>query len=562
MGLGADRRWDVTLEMRFVGQAFEISVSLDTALAEAPTGEGLRQAFEAAYSRVYRHGGMLGGRMAEIVSYRVSLHVPPEAVPSLADIGGDEFSVPETEVEVFDEGRRQCATRMARRAVGAAPRSGPLVLEDTRIEKQVGAIGEKLDTELQKLATEATENRDKLRKAIEEQLEKAAAAEDAALQAAHGQLLDTIKEHGRVTGELLNQIGIQQKERLDGVTVAFSELTTKQSEGLEAIRKTVEGRLDVLRQENTAKLEEMRITVDEKLQTTLEQRLGDSFNRVVEQLERVHTGIGEMKTLATGVGDLKKVLSNVSVRGALGEIQLSRLLEQLLSPEQYIENAAVREGSQERVEFAVRLPGRDGENAVLLPIDAKFPQEDYQRLLEASERSDVDAMAKASRALESRIRQFAETIQRKYIAPPRTTDFAVLFLPTEGLYAEVLRRPGLFERLQHDHHVTLAGPTTLTALLNALQMGFRSLAIQQRSSEVWKVLGAVRTEFGKYNQVVEKLGKQLGSAANSVEALGARTRVMNRTLKGVDTLPAPEAAALLGFDGNVIPDEEDEAVDG
>lgn len=426
----------------------------------------------------------------------------------------------------------------------------------TRVEKQVGAIGEKLDTELQKLAQEATENRDKLRKAIEERLEKAAAAEDAALKEAHGQLLESIKEHGRVTGELLNQIGVQQKERLDGVAVALAELTAKQAEGLEAIRKTVEGRLDVLRQENATKLEEMRVTVDEKLQTTLEQRLGDSFKRVVEQLERVHTGLGEMKTLATGVGDLKKVLSNVSVRGALGEIQLSRLLEQLLSPEQFIENAAVREGSQERVEFAVRLPGRDGENEVLLPIDAKFPQEDYQRLLDAAERSDVEAVAEAGQALEARIRQFAETIQKKYIVPPRTTDFAVLFLPTEGLYAEVLRRPGLFERLQHDYHVTLAGPTTLTALLNALQMGFRSLAIQQRSSEVWQVLGAVRTEFGKYNQVVERLGKQLGSAANSVEALGARTRVMNRTLRGVETLPTPEAAALLGLDSDALPPEE------
>ena len=268
-----------------------------------------------------------------------------------------------------------------------------------------------------------------------------------------------------------------------------------------------------------------------------------------------------MKSLATGVGDLKKVLSNVSVRGALGEIQLSRLLEQLLSPEQFIENATVREGSQERVEFAVRLPGRDGENEVLLPIDAKFPQEDYQRLLEASERGDVDAVVEAGQALETRIRQFARTIREKYIVPPRTTDFAVLFLPTEGLYAEVLRRPGLFEQLQRDHHVSLAGPTTLTALLNALQMGFRSVAIERRSSEVWQVLGAVRTEFGKYNQVVERLGKQLGSAANSVEALGARTRVMSRTLRGVETLPAPEAAALLGFDGDSAADEAMETVD-
>ena len=430
-----------------------------------------------------------------------------------------------------------------------------------RVETEVRTIGEKLDAELVKMALSATENRDKLRKAVEERLDKATTAQADAAVEARTLLLKGIQDHGKAATDLLGQISGHQKERLDGVTAALSELTAKQAEGLEAIRATVEGRLEVLRQENAAKLEEMRQTVDEKLQTTLEQQLGNSFKRVVEQLERVHTGIGEMKSLATGVGDLKKVLSNVSVRGALGEIQLSRLLEQLLSPEQFIENATVREGSQERVEFAVRLPGRDGENEVLLPIDAKFPQEDYQRLLEASERGDVDAVVEAGQALETQIRLFARTIREKYIVPPRTTDFAVLFLPTEGLYAEVLRRPGLFEQLQRDHHVSLAGPTTLTALLNALQMGFRSVAIQQRSSEVWQVLGAVRTEFGKYNQVVERLGKQLGSAANSVEALGARTRVMSRTLRGVESLPAPEAAALLGFDGDSVADEAMETVD-
>jgi DNA recombination protein RmuC len=293
---------------------------------------------------------------------------------------------------------------------------------------------------------------------------------------------------------------------------------------------------------------------------TLEQRLGDSFNRVVEQLERVHTGLGEMKTLASGVGDLKKVLTNVSTRGALGEIQLSRLLEQLLSPEQFIENAAVRDGSRERVEFAIRLPGRDSDNEVLLPIDAKFPQEDYQRLLEASERADTDAVAEAGRALEQKIRNSARTIREKYIVPPRTTDFAVLFLPIEGLYAEVLRRPGLFEDLQREHHVTLAGPTTLTALLNALQMGFRSVAIEKRSSEVWKVLGAVRAEFGKYNDVVEKLGNHLGTAAKSVKALGIRTRAMHRKLRDVETLPAPEAAALLDLEAEASVEEDEEIV--
>jgi DNA recombination protein RmuC len=461
-----------------------------------------------------------------------------------------------------------------------------------RIEAQAKSIGEKLDKEFEKLAAEATENRDRLRAAVEERLDKAATAQSEAGVELRSTLLEVIQREGKGTTdllgligeqlrerldkfaatqgeaalemrtnlllgvqeaakastELLNQIGEHQKERLEGVATALSELTAQQGERLEAIRTTVEQRLDVLRADNTQKLEEMRQTVDEKLKGTLEQRLGESFNRVVEQLERVHAGIGEMRTLATGVGDLKKVLSNVSTRGALGEIQLSRLLEDMLTPDQYIENASVREDSRERVEFAIRLPGRDGENDVLLPIDAKFPQEDYQRLVEAQDQGDVDAIAAARQALEQKIRQFARTIREKYIAPPRTTDFAVLFLPTEGLYAEVLRRPGLFENLQRDHHVTLAGPTTLTAILNALQMGFRSLAIEKRSSEVWKVLGAVRGEFEKYNAAVEGLGRNLGTAANSVKELARRTRVMHRKLKDVETLPSPEATALLGLD--------------
>lgn len=426
-----------------------------------------------------------------------------------------------------------------------------------RIEDQSQSIREKLDAELKKMAEDATTNRDQLRTTIEGRLDQSATAQTEAAKIAHENLLKGIADQGKVATDLLDTIGRQQKERLDTVSSALADLTKQQDEKLEAVRKTVEERLDTLRNENSAKLDEMRQTVDEKLHTTLETRLGESFNRVVEQLKLVSEGIGEMKSLASGVGDLKKVLSNVSVRGALGEIQLARLLEQLLSPEQYIENAAVKENSQERVEFAIRLPGQDGENEVLLPIDAKFPQEDYLRLQEAAENGDADGVAAASANLETRVRQFAQAIRSKYIVPPRTTDFAILFLPTEGLYAEVLRRPGLFERLQREHNVTLAGPTTLTALLNALQVGFRSLAIQKRSSEVWQVLGAVRTEFGKYNAVVEKLGKQLGTAANSVEALGQRTRAMNRKLREVETLPAAQAEALLGFNGDAIDEPED-----
>jgi DNA recombination protein RmuC len=450
---------------------------------------------------------------------------------------------------------------------------------------------EHLDARIDRMGEEATHNRDTLRTTIETRLETAAerqanaardlrdevAASVQRLQEALRQIqterfdafarqlaqsLGTLDQRSLDTREALQlalaELGRQQKERLDIVGEALRQMTERQEKGQEALRLAVEGRLDAIRQESQAKLDEMRRTVDERLQTTLEQRLGESFNRVVEQLERVHKGIGEMQTLAAGVGDLKKVLSNVTVRGAFGEVQLAMLLEQFLSPEQLIENAVMREGTQERVEFAVRLPGRDGENEVLLPIDAKFPQEDYLRLVEAGHIGDADAVAEAGRALEMRIRLFAKTIREKYVHPPRTTDFAILFLPTESLYAEVLRRPGLFEQIQRDFHVTLTGPATLTAFLNALQMGFRSLAIEKRSSEVWQVLGAVRSEFAKYNEVVDRIGKQLTTAAKSVETLGTRTRAMNRKLRDVERLPDAKAQALLGLEGDgTAADEED-----
>ncbi|TXL70853.1 DNA recombination protein RmuC [Vineibacter terrae] len=446
-------------------------------------------------------------------------------------------------------------TSLEAQAVGIGERVKVAV---EKIEAETKGIAAKLDAELARMVEDATTGRDRLRGAIDERLEKSAQAQTDAGKDLRDQVLKGVGDLGKVTSTTLNQISEHQKERLDKVAAELARLVEQQDQKLGEIRTAVEGRLDKIRTENADKLEEMRRTVDEKLQSTLDARLGESFNRVVEQLERVHHGIGEMRTLATGVGDLKKVLSNVTVRGALGEIQLAMLLEQFLSPEQMIRNAAVRDDTQERVEFAVKLPGRDDKNEVLLPIDAKFPQEDYQRLLAAVEQGDLDGAAAAGQALEARIRLFAKTIREKYVHPPRTTDFAVLFLPTEGLYAEVLRRPGLFEQLQRDHHVTLAGPTTLTALLNALQMGFRSVAIEKRSSEVWQVLGAVRTEFGKYNEVVDRIGKQLTTAANSVDALGRRTRAMGRKLRSVETLPEAEASMLLGLaqDGEPTPEGE------
>ncbi len=354
----------------------------------------------------------------------------------------------------------------------------------------------------------------------------------------------------------LTGLGTHQKERLDALLAELKALTEKHGQAQEALRQTVEGRLDAIRTENAAKLDEMRKTVDEKLQTELEKRLGDSFRTVSEQLDRVHKGLGEMQSLATGVGDLKKVLSNVKTRGILGEVQLGMLLEQFLSPSQYTANAQVKPGSAERVEFAIRLPGRDGEADVLMPVDAKFPQEDYLRLVEASEKADLDGLAAAAAALEARVKQCAKTIHEKYINPPVTTDYAILFLPTEGLFAEVLRRPGLLEQMQTEWRVTIAGPTTLTSLLSAFQMGFRSLALQQRSGEVWKLLSAVRTEFANHGKVVEKLKNQLDTAARTIDQLGTRTNVMNRKLRDVDALPSGEAQDLLGL---AAPEEDTES---
>jgi len=311
------------------------------------------------------------------------------------------------------------------------------------------------------------------------------------------------------------------------------------------VRTTLEGRLQTLQQGNEAKLEQMRATVEEKLQTTLEARLGESFRLVSERLEQVHRGLGEMQTLASGVGDLKRVLTNVKTRGTFGEVQLAALLEQVLTPEQYATNIATRPGSNDRVEFAIRLPGRDDGVPVWLPVDAKFPSEDYERLLAAHDAADTAAIEAAGRALETRIRNEAKTLREKYVEPPHTTDFGVLFLPTEGLFAEVLRRPGLSEALNRDLRVVIAGPTTLFAMLNSLQMGFRTLALEKRSAEVWQVLGAVKTEFGKFGDVLAALKRQLATASETIDKAETRTRQMGKALKTVEALPAEQVARLL-----------------
>ena len=308
----------------------------------------------------------------------------------------------------------------------------------------------------------------------------------------------------------------------------------------------METRLQALQADNEKKLEQMRQTVDEKLHATLEARLGESFKQVADRLEQVHKGLGEMQRLASDVGSLNRVLSNVKTRGIFGEVQLAGLLEQVFTPEQYAVNVETVPGSGARVEFAIRLPGRgDNDQPLWLPIDAKFPREDYERLLEAQDKADVAGVETASKAIEQRFRLEAKTIRDKYLAPPHTADFAILFVPTEGLYAEALRRPGLVEALQRECRVMLAGPTTLLATLNSLQMGFRTLALEKRSSEVWQVLGAVKNEFSKFGDVLAKTRKKLDEASNTIGQAETRTRVMGRALKQVEALTDTQAQALL-----------------
>lgn len=344
----------------------------------------------------------------------------------------------------------------------------------------------------------------------------------------------------------LNQMVATQNAQFDSFAQRITRLTESNEQRLELVRSTVDTRLKAIQDDNAAKLEKMRQTVDEKLQGTLDKRLGESFKLVSDRLELVHKGLGEMQSLAQGVGDLKRVMTNVKTRGTWGEVQLGSILEQVLSPEQYEKNVATK-GGAERVEFVIKLPGAEENkgDVVWLPIDAKFPQEDYLRLVEAAERIDDAAVADAIRALVNRVKSSAKDIHDKYINPPRTTDFAILFLPTEGLYAEVLRRPGLAEEIQRDYRVSLAGPTTLAALVNSLQMGFRTLAIQKRSSEVWSVLGAVKLEFGKFGDVLDKVRKNIEQASKTIDDAGTRTRAIERKLRSVEALPAGDAQVLL-----------------
>jgi len=352
----------------------------------------------------------------------------------------------------------------------------------------------------------------------------------------------------------LEKMGQTQQLQLDNMTKQLKELTDSSQNELEKIRSTFDTRVKELQEGNEKKLDAMQKVVDEKLQDTLEKRLSESFNQVSKRLEEVYRGLGEMQKLAVDVGDLKRVLSNVKARGTWAEIQLGTILEQVLTKDQYAKNVQVNPESREMVDYAIRLPGPEDDPDVCLwlPLDSKFPQEDYLRIYEASEEGNPASLQKAAEELARRVRSAAKDIEGKYICPPHTTDFATMFLATEGLYAEVLRQPGLVEELQHQYRVVVAGPTTITAILNSLRMGFQTLSIEKQAAEVWRVLGAVKTEFGKFGDALSKVKKQIDTAIKSIESTETRTRAMERRLKAVEKLPEKEASEVLS-----LPEEEE-----
>jgi DNA recombination protein RmuC len=412
-----------------------------------------------------------------------------------------------------------------------------LILVLLRLRGLAGGMGQGADLRVQ-LETLATQN-ERLERELRAELSQARSENAQAASAARGELSANLTNFTQALQTQLAANAGVQNERL-------ATLTHSNEQRLEAVRTSVEQRLEALRSDNAQKLEQMRATVDERLQTTLEQRLGESFKLVSDRLDQVHQGLGEMQTLAAGVGDLKRVLVNVKSRGGWGEVQLGALLDEMLAPGQYAKNVATRPGEDSRVEYAVRFPGRGADGVPCwLPIDAKFPLEDYQRLQEAIERADVAAVESSRRALEDFFKVEAKKIRDKYVEPPHTTDFAILFVPTEGLYAEALARPGLADCLQRDFRVMIAGPTNLMAFLNSLQLGFRTLAIEQRSTEVWRVLGAVKTEFGKFGEILAKTKERLDAVGKTLDEAGRKSTTIVRKLRDVEELPQSEAEQLL-----------------
>ena len=410
----------------------------------------------------------------------------------------------------------------------------------TRLRDDVGALANKQERVEHVIKDEITANRKETAHSQQQARQELGSVLKSSSDSLQKRMLDNIR---------------LQKDQLDSFSKQLMAMAKLNEEKMEAMRQTIETQLRAIQEDNTKKLEQMRATVDEKLQTTLEKRLGESFKQVSERLELVYKGLGEMRSLAVGVGDLKKVLTNVKTRGTWGEIRLSHILEQILTPDQYDVNVATKKNSNDRVEFAIKLPGQDNDmqTVVWLPIDSKFPLEDYQRLLDAQEAADKELAEKSIKSLAGRIKAEARYIKEKYIDPPYTTDFGIMFLPVEGLYAEVLRQPGLCDTLQREYRIVVTGPTTLAALLNSLQMGFRTLAIEKRSSDVWELLGVVKTEFGKFGDVLAKTKKKLKEASNTIGQAEVRTRAIERKLRKVEEVPLQDSPVLI---------EEDQSEDG
>ncbi len=412
----------------------------------------------------------------------------------------------------------------------------PAAPDHTALVATLGASSERIERELRHEIGESS------RGARQETAQAFATFQQALVQ----QGAEATRTQNAQIDAFAQQLTLLQKTLADTLNTQLQGLSESNARRLAEVRATMETQLAQLQQSNTAKLDEMRKTVDEKLQSTLEARLGESFKQVADRLEQVHKGLGEMQTLAVGVGSLQRVLTNVKTRGVFGEVQLEALLEQVLTPDQYAKQIETKPRSGQRVDFAIRFPGRGGDGApVWLPIDAKFPRDDYERLLDAHERADPAAAELAAKALEARIRSEARSIAENYLAAPHTTDFAILFLPVESLYAEVLRRPGLMDAIQRQHRVTLAGPTTLLAMLNSLHMGFRTLALEQQASEVWKVLGAVKTEFERYGEWVARIKEQVAKASDTLDKADTRAKQMRLALRKVEALPEVESQALL-----------------
>jgi len=421
------------------------------------------------------------------------------------------------------------------------------------------AFETKLEQKLASVAAAAEASARQLQQTLATTLEAAAVASGQAFEKQRNDVNGQLATMSTAIREQLEGNGSQLRNQLsmiqESVAQKLAAMSQESLQTSEQLRSAVNDRLKAIQDDSATKLEEMRKTVEEKLHSTLNERLGQSFQMVSERLEQVHRGLGEMQTLASGVGDLKRMLTNVKTRGTWGEFQLESLITEMLTPDQFARNVVTRPGMTERVEFAIRLPGNDPDQPVWLPVDAKFPMEDYQRLVDAQDLADIEQVEAAGKALEARVRQEAKTIREKYVETPYTTDFAILYLPTEGLYAEVLRRPGLADSIQRDHRVLIAGPTNLNALLNSLQMGFRTLAIEKRSSEVWTVLGTVKTEFSKFGVVIAATQKKLEEATNKFNEVGVRTRAIERKLRDVEVLPMANEITQLAVD---LQDAEDD----